>query len=98
MPLAAARELGKEPAPRNEVEVGALLRDGALLEYKDAVAHLHDLQLVRDHERRAADLRVAQGGHDRVLVRGVERGRALVEDEEARGAGQRPRICASPPR
>ena len=82
-PFAATGKLSEDTPALHELRVGALLLDLAVVDDEDAVTHAHDLQLVRDHERRAADLGVRDGLHHCSLVCGVQCRRALVEDEDA---------------
>src|SRR6266568_8940226 len=73
-----------QPALLDEVGVTAALDDPAAVEYQNDVGGEHGRQPVRDDERRALSEQRAQCRLDVLLGDGVQIGRRLVEDEDAR--------------
>lgn len=72
-PFTAAGKLGENTSAIYELLIGALLSDPPIVHDRNPVTHLHDLQLVRDHEGRPADLCRRDGLQHRSLVGGVQR-------------------------
>src|SRR6266508_6721220 len=73
-----------QPALFDQVVVAAALDDAAVVEDQDQVGGEHGRQPVRDDERRPPGEERAQRGLDVLLGDGVEVGRGLVEDQDAR--------------
>jgi Alkylmercury lyase len=71
--------------------MGPALDDAAVVEDEDQVRRQHGGQPVRDDERRAALEQLVQRGPDELLGQGVEVGRRLVQDQDARVLEDRPR-------
>src|SRR5581483_7376403 len=81
-PVAVQR--GVEAAPLEQLAVGALLDDAAVLEDDDQVGVADGRQAVGDDERRPPVQQPPQRALDRLLGADVDRARRLVEDEDAR--------------
>src|ERR1700761_7919447 len=93
LPFASAGKLGKDTLALHELVIAATLNNAPFMHDQDAIAHLHDGQLVSHHDRRPVHFRVPTGFKNDSLVGRVQRGSALVEDEDPRRASESASDC-----
>jgi len=91
--LLLSPEAGVEAAAGEQLGVGALLGEPALVHHEDAVQIDDGRQTVGHPEHRATARNAVDGGVDRDLGAGIKRGRRLVEEQDA-GLRSRARAMA----